>query len=51
MEPTKVELSFVNEGTEPIQVNVRDLLSHDRVIIPQGALDVIKSFLSSAAEQ
>ncbi len=32
-------------------LNVRDLLSHDRVIIPQGALDVIKSFLSSAAEQ
>jgi large subunit ribosomal protein L4 len=32
-------------------LNVRDLLSHDRVIIPQGALDVIKSFLSRAAEQ
>jgi large subunit ribosomal protein L4 len=32
-------------------LNVRDLLSHDRVIISQGALDVIKSFLSRAAEQ
>ena len=31
-------------------LNVRDLLSYDRVIIPQAALDVIQSFLGTASE-
>lgn len=32
-------------------LNVRDLLSHDRVIIPQAALSVIEGFLGRAAER
>jgi large subunit ribosomal protein L4 len=32
-------------------LNVRDLLSHDRVIIPQAALDVIQGFLSTGAAE
>jgi len=32
-------------------LNVRDLLSHDRVIIPQAALSVIESFLGQTAER
>lgn len=32
-------------------LNVRDLLSHDRVIIPQAALSVIEGFLGHAAER
>ncbi|MEL7675574.1 MAG: 50S ribosomal protein L4 [Chloroflexota bacterium] len=32
-------------------LNVRDLLSHDRVIIPQSALSVIEGFLGRAAER
>jgi large subunit ribosomal protein L4 len=32
-------------------LNVRDLLSHDKVVIPQDALEVIQSFLSTAAER
>lgn len=31
-------------------LNVRDLLSADRVVIPQAALDVIESFLGTAAQ-
>ncbi|MBN1203199.1 MAG: 50S ribosomal protein L4 [Anaerolineae bacterium] len=31
-------------------LNVRDLLSHDCVIIPQAALEVIESFLGTAAK-
>jgi len=31
-------------------LNVRDLFSFDRVIIPQAALDVIQSFLGTASE-
>lgn len=31
-------------------LNVRDLLSHDKVIIPKDALDVIRGFLGTAAE-
>jgi len=30
-------------------LNVRDLLSHDKVVIPQDALDVIRGFLGTAA--
>lgn len=32
-------------------LNVRDLLSHDKVIIPKDALEVIRSFLGTAAER
>ena len=32
-------------------LNVRDLLSHDRVVIPQDALEVIRRFLGTAAER
>lgn len=32
-------------------LNIRDLLSHDRVIIPQAALDVIQGFLGTASEK
>lgn len=32
-------------------LNVRDLLSHDKVIIPKDALDVIRGFLGTAAER
>ena len=32
-------------------LNVRDLLSHDRVIIPQAALSVLEGFLGRAAER
>jgi len=30
---------------------VRDLLSHDKVVIPQDALDVIQGFLGVAAKR
>ncbi len=32
-------------------LNIRDLLSHDRVIIPQAALSVIESFLGQSDER
>jgi len=32
-------------------LNVRDLLSHDKVIIPKDALEVIRGFLGTAAER
>ena len=32
-------------------LNVRDLLSHDKVVIPQDALDVIQSLLGTAADR
>ncbi len=31
-------------------LNVRDLLSHDKVVIPRDALDVIQGFLGTASE-
>jgi len=31
-------------------LNIRDLFSHDKVIMPLGALDVIRSYLSVAQE-
>jgi large subunit ribosomal protein L4 len=31
-------------------LNIRDLFSHDQIIIPQAALDVIQSYLGTASE-
>lgn len=49
-----VEMSLRNlSNAQPLRasyLNVRDLLSHDRVIIPQAALEVLESFLGTAAK-
>ncbi len=49
-----VERSIRNLGNARVlrasYLNVRDLLSADRVVIPQAALDVIESFLGTAAQ-
>lgn len=50
-----VELSVRNlsnvQTLRASYLNVRDLLSHDRLIIPQAALDVIQGFLGTAEKQ